>query len=178
MEEFMNGIILYQSKYGATKKYADWISEETGFSCVETKKAVINDILNYDIIIFGGGLYASGIAGLSFLKKNIKQLSNKKLIVFCCGASPYEENAFQQIRSHNMKGTLSDIPVFYCRGAWDMDTMSFRDRTLCNLLRKAVAKKAPADYEIWERALMAAEDKKCDWTDKKYIEPIIECINQ
>ncbi|WP_024466422.1 flavodoxin domain-containing protein [Treponema pedis] len=75
----MNGIILYQSKYGATKKYADWISEETGFSCVETKKAVINDILNYDIIIFGGGLYASGIAGLSFLKKNIKQLSNMNI---------------------------------------------------------------------------------------------------
>ena len=35
----MNGIILYQSKYGATKKYTDWISEETGFSFVETKKA-------------------------------------------------------------------------------------------------------------------------------------------
>ena len=34
------------------------------------------------------------------------------------------------------------------------------------------------DYEIWEKALMAAGDKKCDWTDKKYIEPIIECINQ
>ena len=37
----MKGIILYQSKYGATKKYADWISEATGFECVETKKANI-----------------------------------------------------------------------------------------------------------------------------------------
>ncbi len=35
----MNGIILYQSKYGSTKKYADWISEETGFPCVGTKKS-------------------------------------------------------------------------------------------------------------------------------------------
>ena len=174
----MNGIILYQSKYGSTKKYADWISEETGFPCVETKKAVISDVLKYDTIVLGGGLYASGIAGLSFLKKNIKQLSNKKLIVFCCCASPYDENGFQQIRLHNMKETLSNIPVFYCRGAWDMYAMSLRDRLLCNLLRKSVAKKDPADYEIWEKALMAAGDKKCDWTDKKYIEPIIECINQ
>lgn len=174
----MNGIILYQSKYGSTKKYADWISEETGFPCVETKKAVISDVLKYDTIVLGGGLYASGIAGLSFLKKNIKQLSNKKLIVFCCCASPYDENGFQQIRLHNMKETLSNIPVFYCRGAWDMEAMSLRERLLCNLLRKSVAKKDPADYEIWEKALMAAGDKKCDWTDKKYIEPIIECINQ
>lgn len=52
--EFMNGIILYQSKCGDTKKYVDWILEEPGFSCFETKKAVISDILNYDIIILGG----------------------------------------------------------------------------------------------------------------------------
>ena len=137
----MNGIILYQSKYGATKKYADWISAETGFSCIETKTAKINDIVKYDTIILGGGIYASGIAGLSFLKKNIKQLEKKKIIVFCCGASPYEESAFQQIRSHNLKNALADIPCFYCRGSWDMDSMSFKDRTLCSMLRKAVSKK-------------------------------------
>ena len=32
-----------------------------------------------------------------------------------------------------------------------MDAMSLKDRTLCNLLRKAVSKKDPADYEVWER---------------------------
>ena len=63
----MNGVILYQSKYGATKKYADWLSEETGFPCIETRKADIHEIAKYDTIILGGGLYASGIAGLSFL---------------------------------------------------------------------------------------------------------------
>ena len=117
----MNGVILYQSKYGATKRYAEWLSEETGFKCIETKKADINEIIAYDTIILGGGIYASGIAGLPFLKKNINKLTDKKIIVFCCGASPYEENTFQQIKAHNMKDNLSDIPVFYCRGAWDMD---------------------------------------------------------
>ena len=174
----MNGVILYQSKYGATKRYADWLSEETGFQCIETRKADINEIVTYDAIILGGGLYASGIAGLSFLKKNISKLTGKKIIVFCCGASPYEENAFQQIKEHNLKDNLADISLFYCRGAWDMKAMSFKDRTLCNLLRKAVAKKDPSDYEIWEKALMAAGDNKSDWTDKKYIEPIIECVKR
>lgn len=174
----MNGVILYQSKYGATKRYAEWLSEETGFQCIETKKADINEIIAYDVIILGGGIYASGIAGLSFLKKNINKLADKKVIVFCCGASPYEENVFLQIKKHNIKDNLSDIPVFYCRGAWDMDAMSFKDRTLCNLLRKAVAKKDPSDYEIWEKALMEAGDNNCDWTDKKYIEPIMEYIKR
>ena len=172
----MNGIILYQSKYGATKKYADWLSEETGFKCVETKKADIRDIVKYDTVILGGGIYASGIAGLSFLKKNIKRLKGKKIIVFCSGASPYEEKAFEEIRKRNMKAALAGIPLFYCRGAFNMKEMSFKDRTLCKLLRKAVSKKDPADYESWEKALMEAGDNKCDWTDKKYIVPIIDSI--
>ena len=174
----MNGVILYQSKYGAAKRYADWLSEETGFPCIETRKADINEISAYDTIILGGGIYASGIAGLSFLKKNISKLTGKKIIVFCCGASPYDENALQQIREHNLKGDLSAIPLFYCRGAWDMDAMSFKDRTLCRLLQKAVAKKDPADHEIWEKALTAAGDHKCDWTDKKYMKPILECVRR
>ena len=52
----MNGVILYQSKYGATKRYAEWLSEETGFQCIETKKADINEIITYDPIILGGGI--------------------------------------------------------------------------------------------------------------------------
>lgn len=174
----MNGIILYQSKYGATKKYADWLSEATGFICTETKRARIEDIQNYDTIILGGGIYASGIAGLSFLKKHINVLKGKKIIVFCVGASPYEESAFQAVMQHNMKDGLSGIPCFYCRGAWDMASMSVIDRNLCKMLRKAVAKKAPSEYEIWEKALMAAGEDKCDWTDKKYILPILDELNK
>ena len=111
----MNGIILYQSKYGATKKYADWISEATGFECVETKKANIKEVEKYDTIILGGGIYAMGIAGLSFLKKNIDLLSDKKIIVFFCCASPYDEDAFQQIRGHNMKDSNYSVPLSFSR---------------------------------------------------------------
>lgn len=173
----MTGIILYQSKYGTTKKYANWLSEETGFSCIETKKAKVRELEKYDVIVLGGGIYASGIAGLSFLKKNIDTLHGKRIVVFCCGASPYEEEAFQEIIKRNMKDKLSGIPCFYCRGAWDMDSMSFIDRTLCSMLRKAVSKKNPDEYEIWEKALMAAGEEKCDWTDRKYLIPILETIN-
>ena len=174
----MKGVILYTSKYGATKRYADWLAEETGFDCIETKNAKVKDVMQYDTIILGGGIYASGIAGLSFLKKNIGQLGGKKIIIFCNGASPYEEDAFRQIVEHNLKDALSDLPCYYCRGAWDMDSMSFKDKTLCKMLQNAVAKKDPKDYEVWEKALMVAGSEKCDWTDKAYIEPILEEIKK
>lgn len=170
------GIILYQSKYGATKKYADWLVEETGFDCMETKKTTLIQLEPYDIIILGGGIYATGILGLPFLRKNVEQLRDKKIVVFCVGASPYDDTAFQQIYSHNFKNNLSGVPCFYCRGAWDENKMSFKDRTLCKMLQKAVAKKEPSTYEPWETALMCAVGQQCDWTDRTYLKPVTEYI--
>lgn len=49
--------------------------------------------------------------------------------------------------------------------------MSFKDKTLCKLLQKAVSKQSPDTYEPWQKALMCAVGQKCDWTDKKYLNP-------
>ncbi|MBQ1493139.1 MAG: flavodoxin [Blautia sp.] len=173
----MNGIILYKSKYGATKRYADWLAERTGFFCMKTEEADIKKLSDYDVILLGGGIYASSIAGLSFLNMNIDKLKDKKIIIFCCGASPYEQGAFEAIVSHNLKGDLAGIPCFYLRGAFDMGVMTWKDRTLCRMLHKALAKKNPDTYEVWEKALVEAfESEKADWTDKAAIEPIIAAI--
>ncbi len=172
----MEGVILFQSKYGATKKYADWIAAETGFPCVEIKKARIENIRKYDIIILGGGIYASGIAGLSFLKKHYSVLSEKRVVVFCVGASPFEESAFREIVERNLTGELENLPCFYCRGSFDMNAMNVIDRNLCKMLKKAVSKKDPSEYQIWEKAFMEAGSDQGDWTDKKYIEPILKAV--
>lgn len=172
------GIILYQSKYGATKKYADWLVEETGYDCIETKDAKVANLQNYDVIILGGGVYASGIAGLQFIKKNIGRLGNKKIVVFAVGASPYDEKAIMQIRKMHFKDELCNIPLFYCRGAWDEEKMKFTDRTLCKMLQKVVAKQNPDEYEPWQKALMCAAGQKCDWTDKAYLEALLKYIEK
>ncbi len=173
----MNGIILYKSKYGATKQYAEWIAERTGFSCMKTEDADIKKVSGYDVILLGGGIYASGIAGLSFLRKNIGKLKDKKIIVFCCGASPYEQKSYEALLQYNFKGELAGIPCFYCRGTFDLREMSFMDRTLCKMLRKAVAGKNPDEYEAWEKALMSVgENEKGSWIDRSYLEPIYEAI--
>lgn len=172
------GIILYQSKYGATKKYADWLVEITGYDCVETKSIKVAQLQNYDVIVLGGGVYASGIVGLHFLKKNISSIYGKKIAVFAVGASPYDEKAIMQIREMHFKDELSKVPLFYCRGAWDEEKMNFGDRTLCRMLQKAVAKQNPDEYESWQKALMCAVGQKCDWTDKIYLESVLKFIEE
>lgn len=172
------GIIVYQSKYGATKKYAEWLQVMTNFQYIEISKAVVNEVAQYETIILCGGIYASGIAGLSFLKKNIDKLKNKKLAILCVGASPYDEKAFTEIKARNLTGDLRDIPLFYGRGAWDESKMKFLDRTLCKMLQKSVVKKDPSTYEPWMNAFMCAVGQTCDWTDKKYLIPLMNYLKK
>lgn len=46
------GLILYRSKYGATKRYADWLKEATEFDCTENKKADIKKVMEYNIPLY------------------------------------------------------------------------------------------------------------------------------
>lgn len=170
------GIIIYQSKYGATKKYVDWLQEKTGFAVTETKRIAPNDLKQYETLIWCGGIYASGIAGLSVLKKNFNALKEKQIMVFGVGASPYDENALCQIKEHNLKGECKDIPLFYGRGAWDEGGMTAVDRTLCKLLQKSVAKKEPDQCEPWMKALLCAVGQTCDWTDQTYLKPLLDYL--
>lgn len=170
-------IILYQSKYGATKQYAEWLSQKLECDMIETKSAKINDLAGYDTIILGGGIYANGIAGISFLKKNYSALKDKKVAVFAVGASPYDKKAMDGIIEHNLKGDMAGIPCFYCRGAWKESLMTFRDRTLCKMLKSSLAKKDSATYEPWEAALVDAIGSDADFTDEDSLAPILEFVH-
>ena len=103
------GMILYRSKYGAAKKYAGWMAEATGFDITEVRWANPVQMQDCGTVLLFGGIYASGIAGLSFFRKHWQELRGKQLAVFCVGASPYEENAFRAVREHNMRGELAGI---------------------------------------------------------------------
>ena len=92
------GMILYQSKYGAARKYAGWLREETGFEIREVKNCKIEEVLCFERLILCSGIYASGIAGISFFQKNIEKLQGKQLFVFTVGASPYHENALKELK--------------------------------------------------------------------------------
>jgi len=173
----MKGIIIYKSKYGATRKYAHWLAKKTGFQCIEMDKVSLKTVQQYDTVIFGGGVYASGVPGFSFLRKHIDQLAGKKILTFCCGASPFDQKFFDEVTAKIFTDKLAGIPCFYCRGAFDMKNMTFKDRTLCRMLRKMLAGKDPSTYEVWEEAIMSvSEDEAGDWTDPKYLEPILSAL--
>lgn len=168
-----NGIILYKSSYGSTKKYALWLQEKTGFALTETKKAKLQDVMAYDTIILGGGLYAGFIAGLGFLKKYYGKLKDKKVLVFAVGATPYDEKYIATCKDAQMKDELASLPLYYCRGAWDDSKMKPFHRFIINMGRKMMQKQKDPSMESMAAGLMGAAGQVADWTDEQYLAPIL-----
>ncbi len=70
------GLIIYKSKYGATKKYAEWLAQEIEYDIIDISKAKIQQVSQYDNIVICGAIYASGIRALKFLKKYYEILNH------------------------------------------------------------------------------------------------------
>ncbi len=173
-----NGLILFQSKYGAARRYAGWLAEATGFPLCPAKDVEKSALSGADPVILAGGIYASGVAGIQVLRKNRELLRGKRCAILAVGASPADPATIETVRKLNLKEDLAAVPFFYARGAWDLQKMSFADRTLCKMLQKSVAKKDPASLEPWEQALLEAAGGTADWTDREYLQPLLRWIRQ
>ena len=113
-------IVLYSSRYGAARQYAHMMAEELGRGArdvKDVKSAASRDIMNADRIILCGGIYAGGLSGVSWMRKNNAALADKKVVLFAVGASPWDEKAVSQLRERNLKGLPGNVVLFYGRGA-------------------------------------------------------------
>ena len=111
----MKTIVFYTSQTGFTKRYAQWIADAAGAECLELSKAKKKDLTSFDAIIYGGWACAGGISKLGWFKSNLDKWENKKLIVFCVGASP--ENSPEvapALRQNFSDSEWNKVSVFYC----------------------------------------------------------------
>lgn len=174
-------LILYKSKYGATKKYVDMLCQNLtppDYQCTatDTRNYRQLNLGEYDWIIFAGGLYARSIAGIDILRDNYQYFAKKNIIIFCVGISEFNEDFCQDIRHHNLKGPLRNIPMFYGRGEWNESVLTVKDRFLCMTMRGLVAKRDPEAIEPWMTCLLRGPEESCSYVDPSYLEAITKYI--
>ena len=172
----MKTIVIYNSQTGFTKRYAQWIAEKSNGECVEFSKAKKMELSGYDAIIFGGWAFAGSISKLKWFKKNIAKWSDKKLAVFCCGASPIENPEIERDLPKNFtEEELKIVRWFYCPGGLDYDKMPVTSKTMMKMFVKSLdAKKDKTEKDIEQIRMMSSS---YDISDIKYIEPILDYIN-
>jgi len=170
-----NIVVVYKSIYGSTKKYAQWIAEEIGADSFEHSEIGAKGLTGYDIIIYGGGLYAGGIAGISMITQNYEMLKDKKIVVFTVGlASTDKKEVFIPIIEKNFpKGMHGNIEFFHLRGGIDYKELSFVHRAMMAMLKFALSRKDPNKLSDDDRELLATYGGKVDFTDKNTLAPLL-----
>lgn len=173
----MKTIVIYHSQTGFTKQYAQWIAEAAGAECVELSAAKRKDLEPFEAIVFGSWACAGSISKLHWFKNNIDRWKDKKLIAFCVGASPIDAPETQQALKQNFKEPkLAKVHVFYCPGGFRYEKMSASSRLMMKLFIKAL--KAKKDQTEAEQEMIRMISASYDLSDKKYIKPILDCLNR
>lgn len=134
----MKTIIIYASKYGATKNIVDCLAEKiNGEVTIRNIKDKIEDLSNFDTVIIGGSIYMNKIQKsiTSYLKKHENELMNKNLGLFICcytepGTKGYLEQFFPEslMKVAKAKGMLG--------GVMQYDKMNFIYRKIFQSLKK------------------------------------------
>lgn len=171
----MKAIVVYRSKTGFVKKYADWIAEELSTKAVPGDEIKVEDLKNYDTIIFGGGLYAGGINGIKLIKKNLDKLDGKNIVIFATGASPGRKEEIEEVWDKNFtKEQQQKIDFFYLRGGFEYDKLNIKDKMLMTMMKKMLQKKKELTPD--EEGMLAAYKEPVDFTDKKNIRDLIDLV--
>ncbi len=167
--------VVYRSKSGYTEKYAKWIAKAADADLLKGEKTRGEDLLQYDTIVYGGGLYAVGINGIRLITDNYDKLKGKKIIVFGLGASPVRPAAVEEVRNRNLtKEQQETIDFFLLRGGFDKRKLTPVDRVLMQIMKiNLKLKKNPTPDE---RGMLNAFYHPVDFTSEKYIEQIIAKI--
>ncbi len=173
----MKTIVIYNSQTGFTKRYAEWIAKATGADCLELSAAKRKDMTAYEAIIFGGWACAGSISKISWFKRNIDKWADKKLIAFCVGGSPIDNPEINMALKRNFsESEQKKVKTFYCPGGFNYEKMSTPSKLMMKMFIKTL--KAKKDKTQEEQVMIKMISSSYDISDKKYIEPILQCLKQ
>jgi menaquinone-dependent protoporphyrinogen IX oxidase len=175
----MKTLVVYWSKTGFVKKYAEWIAEEMGADLISGKEIKAEKMMGYDNLVFGGSLYAVGINGADFVKKNLKQMADKKIAVFAVGASPARKEIIEEVKNKNFSSEEQQhFEFFYLRGGFNFEKLGFKDKILMKMMRWQLQSKKKKGEKLSEdeEGMLAAYDQPVDFTEWENIREIVECF--
>lgn len=141
------------------------------------KKVSVEDLCYYDTIIYGGGLYANVISGVSLITKNFDKLSDKNIFVFYTGITPLDCKEYydDQVIRHNFKPyMIGKIHTYYFLGKMIMDELTLPHKAALKTLSKIMQRKEnPTDME---KMLVNLCDVSVDLCDRSFVEKLVNDV--
>ena len=172
----MKILVTYKSKTGFSKWYAEKIADRVEGSLVEYKDVTVEMMSQYDVVIYGGGIYAGKVNGLNKVKELFDNSLAGEFIVFATGGTPNEvTQEIDKIWKNNLtEKELISLPHFYMQGGICYEKMSVSDRAIMKMVAKALGKKK-TENSI-EEGFKRAIENSYNITSSEYIEPLVDYL--
>lgn len=131
----MNGIIIYTSKYGATKQYAEWLGEMLNLPAISSNRVMKDELEKYSYILLGTPVYFGKFKLKAWLRHNIKALINKKLLLFIVNATASKETEKRNrfIEDNMPKELRQYCKFFFLPGRVIHKKLTLRDKLVLKL---------------------------------------------
>lgn len=174
----MNNItILYNSKTGFTRRYAELLALELGCTALPLSQAPA-DLSQYSAVAFGSRLHAGIFDGWKKAQKLLAGRGAKRLVVFATGAMPDEaEDAIQKMWEQNLTPAEREaVPHFYLQAGLCYEKMGGVDRAMMKFAAWAMSRKKVKTPE--DEAFQNAISKSYDISDPKYLRPLADCLRE
>lgn len=172
----MKSVILYGSRYGSARRYAQELSKQTDIPAVSYQEAP--PLSKLETIVYIGALYAGGVLGLTKTLRRQSFGEHQRLVIVTVGlADPDILQNRENIRNALQKQIHAQLygraAIFHLRGAIDYQALSLGHRTMMALLHRSLQKKPAEEWSEEDKALMETYGKQADFVDFASLRPII-----
>jgi menaquinone-dependent protoporphyrinogen IX oxidase len=130
----INVLIAYQSKYGSTRQYAEWIQQDTGADLVNIEIGEKPDLARYDILIIGGSVRVGSIVIAPFIKDHWNVMKGKEVILFSTSGTPPQHPKIQRIYEKSLPEEIrKEIKYFPLHGRISSKDLTLFDKFLITI---------------------------------------------
>jgi len=172
-------VVLYKSKHGSTRKYAEWIAHELSADLFDAKKISVKELESYQTIIFGGFLYAGSISGVELLTANMDKIGGKHIIIFAVGCAPERKENLRHVLVKNFAANIRDkVALFYLRGAFNFEKLNLLDKFLIYILKTKIKHTKMEKLDEDSKGFFEVCEKPMDWTNRDSIKPLADFVNK
>ena len=171
----MRTLIVYTSKTGNTKKYAEDIASSVKADVIPLKKFKRKLIDQYDCIVYGGFVMGEKIQGIDEFLRHYDYMEGKEILIFSCGMS----FVTKETRDHMISANLLDlyhVRYYQLRGSFDYQKLGPIQKFLMSHSLDMISKDENATTD--QRALLSIKETPIVFYDQGGIDRIISVINR
>lgn len=176
----MNIQIVYQSKYGSSARYAQWLGESLSLKAQPLASVSMNELKKADVIVYFGGLYAGFVGGFSKIKSKLDTLRHTKILLCMVGStSPANDDQYRDYYKQNVPDAHRvHVKPFALHGDIYFNKLGFFSRWILQMPKRAAEQVPPEKRTADDIAAIENFGHDVIRSDRAYLDGVIAHIRR